>query len=213
MMNTYISFLRGINVSGQNRLSMPELKGLYEILGMTDVVTYIQSGNVVFDCVENVPARIEKLIEEGIRESFKCEVRVILREKKDLEKVLKGNPFLIDRIANPDNLYVTFLSDKPPEAVINNLTSSSFDQRISQTSLGVEPTLVSLNPTRPEAGENKIQDEFIICDKEVFLLCPNGYGKTKFSNSFFEKKLKVSATTRNWKTVNALFEIAERRQI
>jgi uncharacterized protein (DUF1697 family) len=54
-------------------------------------------------------------------------------------------------------------------------------------------------------------DEFQVFDKEIYLFCPNGYGRTKFSNSFFERKLSVSATTRNWKTVKALFEIANQR--
>ena len=52
-------------------------------------------------------------------------------------------------------------------------------------------------------------DRYIIAGREVYLYCPNGYGKTKFSNTFFEKKFKVVATTRNWKTVNALADIAE----
>jgi len=50
-------------------------------------------------------------------------------------------------------------------------------------------------------------DEFVIIGKEVYVHCPNGYGNTKLTNTFFEKKLKLSATTRNWKTVNAIYKI------
>ncbi len=51
------------------------------------------------------------------------------------------------------------------------------------------------------------EDEFSISGKEIYLFCPNGYGKTKFNNSFFEKKLNTIATTRNWNTVKNLFKM------
>ena len=52
-------------------------------------------------------------------------------------------------------------------------------------------------------------DEFIISGKAIYLFCPDGYGNTKLSNAFFETKLKVTATTRNWKTIGELVKIAE----
>jgi uncharacterized protein (DUF1697 family) len=210
-MKTTISLLRGINVSGQNRINMPELIRLYETLGMTNVVTYIQSGNVVFDTEINDQAKIINLIEVGISQSFGGEVRVILRDKHELGKILKSNPFLASRNEDSNHLYVTFLSDIPSEVVINNLTSPHPIPRPSSTPHGVDTAVGSLKPPQLGMGENNIPDEFIIRDNEVYLFCPIGYGKTKFSNTFFEKKLNVTATTRNWKTVNALFEIAERR--
>jgi uncharacterized protein (DUF1697 family) len=54
-------------------------------------------------------------------------------------------------------------------------------------------------------------DEFSMGDKEIFLFCPNGYGRTKLTNTFFERKLDMPATTRNWKTVNALYQMASER--
>jgi uncharacterized protein (DUF1697 family) len=66
---------------------------------------------------------------------------------------------------------------------------------------------------KPIEEINQIKDKsemFYIFDKEIYLFCPNGYARTKLSNDFFEKKLKVSATTRNWKTVNKLLDIAKR---
>lgn len=53
-------------------------------------------------------------------------------------------------------------------------------------------------------------DEYIITGKEIFVFCPNGYGNTKLSNNFFESKLKVTATTRNWRTVNELLKMSEK---
>ena len=79
-----------------------------------------------------------------------------------------------------NKLYVTFLSEKPITLPITEI------ERIKDES-----------------------EKFIISGKEIYLFIPNGYGRTKLSNDFFEKKLEVSATTRNWKTVNKLFEIAD----
>lgn len=52
-----------------------------------------------------------------------------------------------------------------------------------------------------------LPDEFCIGDRVVYIHCPNGYGKTKLNNSFFERKLKLRATTRNWNTTNKLYEL------
>ena len=72
-------------------------------------------------------------------------------------------------------LHVTFLSEKPASIPMDELNSA-----------------------------RKGAEEFSISGREIYLFCPNGYGETKLSNGFFEKKLKLSATTRNWKTVNTL---------
>jgi uncharacterized protein (DUF1697 family) len=75
----YISILRGINVSGQKKINMTDLKSLYELLGFQNVVTYIQSGNVIFDAeVTNktdLKARIEKTIEEKYEFHVPVEIR------------------------------------------------------------------------------------------------------------------------------------------
>ena len=59
---------------------------------------------------------------------------------------------------------------------------------------------------------NEVKDElekYFFSDKEIYLFLPKGYGRTSLSNDFFEKKLSVKATTRNWRTVNNLLNIAK----
>jgi uncharacterized protein (DUF1697 family) len=181
-MKTFISLLRGINVSGQNKLGMSELKASYESLGMANVVTYIQSGNVIFDCAKHDPVLLARLIETKKARSFGTSIRIFLRDRNRFKQIIESNPFLNQRNEDPEKLHVTFLSGSPPESVLNNL----------------------LLP----AG---IPDEFLVYDKEIYLFCPNGYGRTKISNSFFERKLGFNAMTRNWKTVMALYKIAIQR--
>jgi uncharacterized protein (DUF1697 family) len=174
--------LRGINVSGQKKIRMPELKRLYESLGLANVETYVQSGNVVFDSPEPDASKLAELIEARIERVFGYQVSVFIRDAGDFRQIIDSNPFLNQRNEDPDKLHVTFLYRAPSTAAWDTL----------------------------DAPDNEA-DEFVPGEKEIFLFCPNGYGRTKLSNNFFERKLGVPATTRNWRTVNALYAIANER--
>ena len=181
-MKTYISMLRGINVSGQKKIQMVQLRNLYESLNLVNVETYLQSGNVVFDSSEQVVSKLVDLIEAQIEESFGYAVPVFIRDTNDFQRIIGTNPFLNDKIEDSAKLHVTFLYTSPSRSKLSNLSIPKNDS-----------------------------DEFSIGDREIFLFCPNGYGRTKLSNSFFERKLDIRATTRNWKTVNALHNMAKQR--
>jgi len=122
-MTTYIAFLRGINVSGQKKINMLDLKKMCEALSFTNVLTYIQSGNVVFKSSEE-EAAINAKIETAIVENYAFEVPVISRTLADLEKCLASNAFA-DR--ETKNLYFTCLAEEPtPEKVAAILKKSFF---------------------------------------------------------------------------------------
>ena len=76
----YISILRGINVSGQKKIKMSDLKSLYESLGFQNVVTYIQSGNVIFDATVKDKADLKAMIEEAIEETYTFHRIAFLKE-------------------------------------------------------------------------------------------------------------------------------------
>ena len=179
-MQNYISILRSINVSGQKKILMSDLKALYESLLFEDVITYIQSGNVIFKGEgKSSDEAIAKKIEKAIDKKYGFRVPVIIRRKKELQGIISNNPFLKDKDIDIKRLHVTFLSGTPDTANIESIENIDFSP-----------------------------DRFIIKGKEIYLHIPVSYGETKLSNNFFEKKLKVSATTRNWNTVNKLVEIA-----
>lgn len=180
-MVTHVSMLRGINVIGK-KVKMDELKELYISLGFEDVKTYIQSGNVVFRCNNSDPSDLRDKIENKIREVLGFDVTVLVRTKNELKKVIGENPFKKEDLKH---MYVTFLSVVPSENLIKDLK-------------------INLNVNM----KNKYE-KFSISQMEIYLLLPDGYGRTKLTNNFFEKKLSLSATTRNWRTVNKLFDIAE----
>ena len=179
MNKTYVSFLRGINVSGQKKILMADLKLLFESLGFSNVETYIQSGNVIFNTDKKLTdVKLAKLIEEKIIEQYSFDVPVIIRTVQELQNIISSNPYQNDKNMDMENLYVTFLAKHPNATNLEKLDNINY-----------------------------LPDTFEILDKEIYIDC-SSYGTTKLSNSFFENKLKVSATTRNWKTINNIIQLA-----
>lgn len=126
-----LSLLRGINLGSHNKISMPELKELYEALGFKNVRTYIQSGNVAFDCEEKDEEKIAGKIEKAILEKFGHEVKVLIRTKEELERLISKNPF---EKMDEGRRYVTFLekaADASAAEKIAPFKSSSEDFVIS----------------------------------------------------------------------------------
>lgn len=160
---------------------MAELKSLYESLEFTSVQTYVQSGNVVFQSPKSDPGATAAKIEAALNQKYGSEIPVLIRTPKDFQRLTDTNPFTHGRSEDRTKLHVTFLYQRPSKENIAKLT-----------------------------GYEDPVDEFVLDDLELFLFCPNGYGRTKLSNTFFEKKLGVPATTRNWNTVNTLLSMAEK---
>ncbi|MBE0639131.1 MAG: DUF1697 domain-containing protein [Bacteroidales bacterium] len=181
-MTTYISLLRGINVSGQKLIKMDALKVLCENLGFTDVRTYLQSGNVIFQTHDSQIAVLEKLISDQVKKQFGFDVPVIVLTVDDLMEIVEKNPFKDDPSKDPASQYVTFLSAQPVKYDIQ--------------SIGYKKTK---------------EEEITVTERAVYLYCPNGYGRTKLTNNFLESKLNVTATTRNWKSTTELLTIGQKR--
>lgn len=179
-MSTYIALLRGINVSGQKLIKMTDLKELFEVRGFQNVQTYIQSGNVIFSSKEKSSDKIKNIISNSIKQKFGFDVGILILTSDMIEYVLRNNPF-IKKKKEVDKLYVTFLAEQPSTDNIKKLNSIDYS---------------------PE--------EYILDGRVVYLHVPNGYGKAKLNNNFFENKLKVEATTRNWKTINKLWELSNK---
>ena len=96
-MNKYISILRGINVSGQKKIKIADLKSSYEGHGFKNVVTYIQSGNVIFDTTVVNKADLKITIEEAIEEKFKFHVLVEIRTNHEIENISPIFDYLIKK--------------------------------------------------------------------------------------------------------------------
>ena len=174
---SYVALMRGVNVGGHSRVSMQNLKVLFSGLGLSDVATYLQSGNVVFKSTVGDTRQLTRSIENEITDKLAMDVSVILRSGRELEALKESNPF-VRRTKEATQLHVTFL--------------------------GTEPKPSGLVKLRDVPSSN---DEFIVAGREIFLWCPDGYARTKLNNTFFERQLRVRATTRNWRTVVKLGEM------
>lgn len=163
---------------GQNSLRMERLRELWLELGFRNPTTYVQSGNVVFEA-EGPSSNWLPAIEQRLAGETRLPVSVIVRTPTQLRRIITANPFLRETGIDSSKLHVTFLATAAGKEALKKLEA--------------------LN-----AGV----DRLCLTGEEVYLYCPNGYGRTKLSNSALEKALRVRATTRNWNTTNKLYEIA-----
>jgi uncharacterized protein (DUF1697 family) len=178
-MVTYIAMLRGINVGPGKVVKMERLRTSFATLGFGEVRTYVQSGNVVFELERKSPAELTRTIEAKIQRDFGFTVPVLIKTSKELAQIVRDNPLLRVKEIDVSKLHVTFLSDTPPK------TAAEVLQDLATT-----------------------RERFRILNREVYLYCPDGYGSSKLTNNTIEKKFSLVATTRNWRTVNALLEMA-----
>lgn len=182
-MQTWIAWLRGINVGGHHTLPMRSLVDLLGGLGADRVRTYIQSGNVVFRARTGsgspASATAEKFagrISDVILKEFGFSPRVLLLDLPQLERVASANPFP-EAAAAPNTLHVAFLASKPT------------------------PNLAALAALRDPS------EQFQIAGRAFYLHAPQGIGRSKLAAGF-EKYLAVEATVRNWRTVQKVLEMA-----
>ncbi|RLP95019.1 DUF1697 domain-containing protein [Micromonospora sp. CV4] len=177
-MTRYVALLRGVNV-GSTRLAMADLRRLVTDLGHGDARTYLQSGNVVFGSTVRDAEKLAGGMERALADELGLSVPVLVRSARELAAVAGGNPYA-EREDDPTRLLVAFLATVPKRSTVDALTVPG--------------------------GENVA---FTVTGREVYLHFPEGgYGRSKFTNAYLEKKLDVVATTRNWKSVRALAELA-----
>jgi len=179
-MTTVVSLLRGINVVGNNKIKMDELRALYESLGLRDVQTYIQSGNVVFRTQARGAAKLSQRLEDAVEENFGFRPRVIVRTLPELRDVIARNPFAKRGGLDPAKLLVFFLADLP--------SREACDKTLA----------INVGP-----------EELRMSHNELFIYFPMGQGQSKLAMGRVEKALGTAATGRNWNTVTKLLELAQ----
>jgi uncharacterized protein (DUF1697 family) len=172
----YIAFLRGINVGGHKLIKMEDLNRMFVSLGFENVMTYIQSGNVIFEDAETNARVLTEKIERGLCEPLGYEVRVLLRTAQEIEDIVRRNPF--KEVARDTNakMYVTFLAEEP---------TSKLELPIKSPEKGFEILGVS--------------------NREVYSLAfPLPNGRNGDSVTPIEKAFGKVSTTRNWTTVTKI---------
>lgn len=175
---TFIALLRGINVGGGNRVPMADLRALCEGLGWEEVRTYIQSGNLLF-AAAGKPARLEAALEEAIEGEFGLAIPVIVRAGADWPGYVAANPFPKASESEPNRVMLA-LSKKPPAA--------GAVERLRE---------------RAAAGE-RIER----AGGALWIHYAGGSARSKLSPSVLDRLAGSPVTTRNWRTVLELDELA-----
>ena len=165
---------------GGKILKMADLKKMFEKLGFKNVSTYIQSGNLFFQYRDEKPEALEQMIRKEIQAGFDMDVPVIILTPDKLARITEINPFKDDPAKEKAYLHVTFLQTKPEDYNKESVITK-------------------------KTGK----EEIAFTDEAVYLYCPYGYGNSKLNNHLLESKLKVTATTRNWKTTLKLLELVQ----
>jgi len=174
----HVALLRGINVGGKNMLPMRDLVTLFERAGCADVVTYIQSGNVVFTPPSKGADGLDSAIAARIEKAFGLRVPVVMRTAAELARTANANPFLAAG-SDQDHLHVLFLANAPKKIQVSKLDA-----------------------------KRSPGDEFAVLGRDVYLCCPNGVARTKLTNAYFDSALETVSTGRNWRTVLKLVEMS-----
>ncbi len=173
---TYIALLRGINVGAARKVLMADLRQLFTSLHCTNVQTYIQSGNVVFEADDDNLADWQTLLETEITQRFGFDIPVIVRTAAQWAQLIAECPFSGEQLAR---CHVTFLAAEPD--VMAKMYCATKAMKVAADG-----------------------DIFIHLGTDIYLCLAGKYGDTKLSNSFFETQLRVRTTTRNWQTVLTL---------
>jgi uncharacterized protein (DUF1697 family) len=168
-------------MTGHNSIKMAELSVLYTKLGFKENKTYIQSGNVVFKSDQVFSEKeLQIKIERAIFEKFGYTIAVIIRSFDEVKTLFSTNPFIGVQNFDSSKMAVVFLHENVTDLQLEKMKNISYPP-----------------------------DRFQIAGREIFIYCPNGFGRTKLYTNFFEDKMGVTGTARNWKTITSLLLISE----
>lgn len=178
-MKAYIALLRGINVGGQKKMPMKELREMMVNAEFKDIHTYIQSGNIIFKSDLDSNKKLESLIQTSIKTTFGFVVPVIVKSVFEIKDILDKNPYDNKDDLAENRVYFVLLQNTPNQELVKALKDLYYPN-----------------------------EKFSISNECVYLCCKTGYGKARLNNNLIELKLGVRATARNYRTMNKLLELA-----
>src|SRR6266480_2074013 len=158
-MATHVALLRGINVGGNNKVPMADLREVVASLGHTGVSTYIQSGNVLFTARAGAAADAPTLaagLEKAIEQAFGLRLRVVVLSRAELAQVISDNPYRAE--PNPRYVHAMFFPAEPGQEVRESVAAAE-----------------------RQAAEKGGRDEVTVVGRTLFLHTPDGYGRSELA--------------------------------
>jgi uncharacterized protein (DUF1697 family) len=178
-MTIYVSMLRAVNVGGSSPVKMEALRAVFESLGLADVRTLLQSGNVIFRSGLTQREQLVKRIMQELERQLGLKIEVILRTLEEVANIVERGPVLSPR-ADRNKLLVMFLRSVPDAAA--------------------QAALLKWHKTK------EMKELLEIRGPEIYLYYPDGVGRSKLTGAVIEGKLDMPGTMRNWNTLTKLLE-------
>jgi uncharacterized protein (DUF1697 family) len=180
---TYVALLRGINLGGNKKVPMADLREVVTSLGHADVATYIQSGNVVFSTDQSDTEALAAALEQAVAETIGVRARVVVLSREELAQVVRDNPYADE--PNPRAVHAVFLSGQPGPEVAERVAGA-----------------------QQQVAQRGSRDAAQVIGRTIFLHTPDGYGRSDLAAEIVKlgqrKTDSVTGTARNWATVTRL---------
>jgi uncharacterized protein (DUF1697 family) len=180
LMTAYIALLRGVNVGGHGTVAMTDLRDCVTRLGFTDVRTLLQSGNLVFASEKRPTVALEQLLEKEVTAQLDLQADFMIRTAAEWGKIIARNPFPAEAKSDPGHLVVVALKEAAKQKDVESLRAAF-------------------------VGPETIRAD----GRQLYILYPDGQGRSRLTNTFIEKKLGTRGTARNWNTVLKLGALAQ----
>lgn len=180
-MTTYIGLLRAVNLGSHNKVSMSDLREWLAGLGMSEVRTLLQSGNMVFRGEARSMAQLETTLESAAARQLGLETGFFVRTAKEWQGIIAANPFPKEAKADPGHLVMMCLKDAPAAKSVTALQDAIKDREVVRAS-----------------------------GRHAYFVYPDGIGRSRLTMTLIEKKLGTTGTARNWNTVLKLGALTEK---
>ena len=171
-MTIHIGLLRAVNVAGRNKVGMADLRKLLTDLGMKDVRSLLQSGNLVFQSDIGRTARLESMLEEAAEQQLGLKTDFLVRTSNDWRAIVTDNPLREEALRDPSHLVVMFLKAAPDHSMVMALQREIKGREIVR-SIG----------------------------RQAYIAYPDGIGRSRLTTKLIEEALGTRGTGRNWNTV------------
>lgn len=171
-MAIHVGLLRAVNLAGLNKVGMADLRDLLTAIGMEDVRTLLQSGNVVFRSGAQTAAQLEAVLEKALAKRLGLETEFFVRNAADWKAMIAANPFPAEAKRDPGHLLVLFLKDAPPAENVTALQNAIKGREVVKAK-----------------------------GRQLYAVYPDGVGRSRLTSALIERKLGMRGTGRNWNTV------------
>ena len=178
-MGIYVALLRAVNVGGRNQVAMSDLRQVLTELGVEDVQSLLQSGNLVFKTNAGPAGKLEATLEAETQTRLGLKTAFFVRNAREMDTVIASNPFPAEARRDPSHLLVVFLKDAPKANAIDALRAAIKGPELVQTR-----------------------------GRHAYIVYPEGIGRSRLTNPLIEAKLGTQGTGRNWNTVLKLAGLA-----